>query len=83
MNIEEANRGEVSFDGNITTVVNFELLANVVTLIYVVFAVASPLLLLVWRARDPVAMTYNPGGLHARVSRVKIIVRPLAALTTS
>lgn len=53
----------MSLDENITTVVNFELLVNLVPLIYVVFAVASSLLLLVWRTRDPVAVTYNPGRI--------------------
>lgn len=57
--------------------------------IYAIFAVVSSVLLLVWKA---VWSPYQPcpattraasDGLHARVSRVKIIVRPLAALVTS
>jgi len=34
--------------------------ASVPQLIYVVFVVADLLLLLVWRTRDPIALTYNP-----------------------
>jgi len=67
-------------------VINFEWLITTLLLIYVIFAVTYLLLLLVWRTKDPVVVTYNPGqrgGLHARVSRVKIIVQPLATSATS
>lgn len=58
-----------------------------VEVIYAIFAVVSSVLLLVWKAVwTPINRATTRAasdGLHARVSRVKIIVRPLAALVTS